>query len=191
MEITKLNIFLAFLKIGSYSFGAATGEVLIENLVERKKWMSLEKLREAYAVAAFAPGPYHVNIVVNLGYQLRGISGMLLSVAGFVLPSLFIAAGIAAMLYQPGVAAFFMENHGILMGLQAGIAGLLLNATIKLGEDIITGKTETAILLFLLFVMGAGKLFSDGVSFFVIILAGAVITYAIPVVRKIRGHSEP
>jgi len=68
-----------FLKLGITSFGASTSEVIIENISEKKGWLSLDNIRSGIAVAGLSPGPFHINLVMNLGYQLCGFRGLLLS----------------------------------------------------------------------------------------------------------------
>lgn len=153
MKNSRRDIFIAFLKIGVQAFGAATGEVIIENLVERERRLEITDIRDGIAIAGLAPGPFHLNLVMNLGFNLGGLSGMLAALTGYILPS-FLLACLAAILLSGGIIDHLLtERPGILRGLLAGIAGLLFNAILKLSRGIVVSNAALATVVLLPFLI--------------------------------------
>jgi chromate transporter len=89
---SNLNLFLAFLKIGSILYGS--GYVLFAFLdaeLVAKGLLSRQQLIDAIAVGQFTPGPVFSSVTF-IGYQINGITGALVSTIGIFLPSfLFVA----------------------------------------------------------------------------------------------------
>ena len=58
-----MTIFLAFLKIGAFTFGGGYAMIaLLENeLIEKKKWIEKDEFVDMIAIAESTPGPIAVN----------------------------------------------------------------------------------------------------------------------------------
>ena len=132
--IRSFDILTTFLKIGLFSFGSATSEVIMEQVVEKKKWLTMEEFRDCLSLAALIPGPFHVNLVGMAGYSISGVAGGLTSIAGFVLPGFTIAAVVATILDTEAVSMFLRQNPGIIAGMLVSVAALLLNVILRLGQ---------------------------------------------------------
>lgn len=143
--IPALDIFVTFAKIGLFSFGSATSEVILEQVVEKRKWLSKEAFLENLSLAALVPGPFHVNLVAMLGYSLAGATGGIMSVAAFVFPGLAIAIGVAAAVSLEPVRVFLNENPGIVAGMLAAVAGLLLNVIVNLAKTAVSRPAPGAL----------------------------------------------
>jgi chromate transporter len=108
------TLFWIFFRIACTSFGGFMAMIsVVQNVVvERKKLMRHEEMLDGISLASLLPGPVAVNLVVYVGYRLRGALGALLSGFAAVLPSfLFIVAlGIAYFRFgqMPIVEKLFM-----------------------------------------------------------------------------------
>ncbi|MBK6622621.1 MAG: chromate efflux transporter [Saprospirales bacterium] len=91
-KLSKLGLFLIFLKIGALLYGS--GYVLYAFLdaeLVAKGLLSRQELMDAVAVGQFTPGPV-LSTATFIGWQLNGPWGALLATAGVFLPSfLFVA----------------------------------------------------------------------------------------------------
>lgn len=65
-----MTIFLAFLKIGAFTFGGGYAMIaLLENeLIEKKKWIEHDEFLNMVAVAESTPGPIAINSATYIGY---------------------------------------------------------------------------------------------------------------------------
>ncbi|MBQ6477923.1 MAG: chromate transporter [Erysipelotrichaceae bacterium] len=88
-----LQIFLAFIKIGSMSFGGAYGAMAIiqKQIVEINKWMSFAEFRDLVAIDELTPGPILINSATYIGMKLHGIPGALAASIGCIVPSFLIS----------------------------------------------------------------------------------------------------
>ena len=88
-----LQIFLAFVKIGSMSFGGAYGAMAIiqKQIVEINRWMSFAEFRDLVAIDELTPGPILINSATYIGMKLHGIPGALAASIGCIVPSFIIS----------------------------------------------------------------------------------------------------
>lgn len=84
-----LQLFLSFLKIGSFTFGGGYAMVpLIEReVIDRRGWVEREDFLDLLTLAQSAPGPIALNTAVFVGYRISGLKGALSALAGIVLPA--------------------------------------------------------------------------------------------------------
>ena len=66
-----LPLFLAFFKIGTFTFGGGYAMIaLLENeFVEMKKWITKNEFLDMVAIAESTPGPVAVNSATYIGYK--------------------------------------------------------------------------------------------------------------------------
>ena len=80
-----IELFLTFLKIGTFSFGGGYGMIsLIREQMLEKAWLSEEELLNMIAVAESTPGPIAVNMATFVGSSQGGLAGALLATLGVV-----------------------------------------------------------------------------------------------------------
>jgi chromate transporter len=125
------HLFWLFFKVGCLSFGGGYAIIpILEREVTELGWMRHQEFTNAIAVAAMAPGPVANNAAVFIGYQQAGILGVIVSVAGIILPSLILlllAAAFLYRIYQNGMV------NAIFYGLKPVIMGLIAYAALRLG----------------------------------------------------------
>lgn len=83
-----LSLFLAFFKIGAFTFGGGYGMVsLVQETVLSNGWLSESEFMNFIAVSESTPGPLAINMATFIGSTQGGILGSLLATTGVVLPS--------------------------------------------------------------------------------------------------------
>ena len=99
---TLLQLFLAFFKIGAFTFGSGYAMIPIieKEVVDRRKWFGRDDFYDQFALASSAPGPFALNTAVFVGYKVKGWWGSLAAVLGAVIPSFIILLIIAAYLTE-------------------------------------------------------------------------------------------
>jgi chromate transporter len=122
------DLFISFTILALQGFGGVVAIVQRE-MVERKRWMTLEEFIEDWAVAQVMPGPNVVNLSMMIGGRYFGLRGALAALAGMLTVPLVIVV-LLAMVYaqyasHPGVA-------GALHGMSAVAAGLIAAAGLKM-----------------------------------------------------------
>lgn len=131
VDISLLNIFLTFFKIGAFTIGGGYAMIpLIEReVVERKKWISSDDFIELLALAQAAPGILAMNIAVFVGFKTRGMKGVVSASLSSVLPSFIIILSIA-MVFRD-----FKDNEvveSIFKGIRPAVVALIAVPVIRL-----------------------------------------------------------
>ena len=93
------DLFLGFLKVGSFTFGGAYSAIpLIRDVVRSYGWLSDETLTYMIAVSESTPGPIIVNLATYVGNSQAGFWGVVLATLAVVLPSFFVILPIMGVL---------------------------------------------------------------------------------------------
>ena len=133
-----LELFLAFLEVGLFSFGGAYAAIpLIRDVVLEHAWMSDEQIAYIIAVSESTPGPIMVNMATYVGSTQGGIFGAFLATFGVVLPAFVIILLIMVLLKN------FLGNkyvQAVLQGLKACVVGIILATGLHM---IVTNCLET------------------------------------------------
>jgi len=146
------RIITLFSWMGIQSFSSGTLLVLMKNLNEKNKYLSEKKMKECITLAGLIPGPYHINLVLGLGFQMAGFRGLISALLGFTLPSFLLAVLTVQVISHESVILFLEAYPGIIRGMTASIAGLLGAAIFKFSKNIIVSQYSW-ILTFFLFLL--------------------------------------
>ena len=114
-------LFWSFSWLALQGFGGVLA-IVQRDLVEKKKWLTLEEFVEDWAVAQILPGPNVVNLSLMLGDRYFGTRGALVALAGMLCFPLLVVLAIAALF--AGVSDL-PEVQGALRGMGAVAAGLI------------------------------------------------------------------
>ena len=92
-----LQLFLAFLRIGAFSFGGgyAAMPLIQEEVVNHYHWISMADFTDLVTISQMTPGPIAINAATFIGLQMAGPLGAVAATLGNVLPSCLIVTIIA------------------------------------------------------------------------------------------------
>lgn len=126
-----LQLFLAFFKIGLFTFGGGMAMIpfIQRETVEKYGWIEEKDILEILAISESTPGPIAINTATFIGYQKAGVFGSAAATFGVVLPSFIIISIISLFLKQ------FMDIKAVeyaFAGIRAGVIALVIKALIKL-----------------------------------------------------------
>ncbi|MEY4317243.1 MAG: hypothetical protein RI902_1051 [Pseudomonadota bacterium] len=124
----KTDLFVSFTLLALQGFGGVLAVVQRE-LVEKKKWLTLDEFVEDWAVAQILPGPNVVNLCIMIGSRHFGLTGALAALAGILTVPTVLVLMIAAAF--AGIADT-QAAQGMLRGMGAVSAGLIAATGIKL-----------------------------------------------------------
>ncbi|HEX4125348.1 MAG TPA: chromate efflux transporter [Tepidisphaeraceae bacterium] len=148
-----------FLKLGTLAFGGPAAHIALmeDELVRRRKWIAPADFLDLLAVANLLPGPSSTELAIFIGYRLRGLRGLLVAGACFILPAFFLVSLLACAYVHYGKLP---AVSGILYGIKPVVIAVVLQALYRLGKTAL--KTPELIALAALAVaamaLGAGPL---------------------------------
>lgn len=119
-----LSLFLAFLKVGMFSFGGAYSAIpLVRDVVLSHEWMTEDGLAYMIAVSESTPGPIMVNLATYVGSVQGGLLGAAVATFAVVVPAfviiLLVLVLLRALLKNPWFCA-------ALDAMKPCIAGIIL-----------------------------------------------------------------
>lgn len=149
-----MEMFIAFFKIGAFTFGGGYAMVPLieEEVVNNKKWIEKDEFMDILVVSQSLPGALAVNCSIFLGYKIAGLVGAIMALLAVILPSFFIILLIATFFMQ------FRNNYYVnagFMGINVAVPLLVLMGAISLSKglekNIRTGVTIIVALIALIF----------------------------------------
>jgi chromate transporter len=129
-----LEMFMSFFKIGAFTIGGGYAMIpLIEReVVDNKQWIEREDFLDMLALAQSSPGPIAINTAVFVGYKIAGITGMIFTVLGSVLPSFLIILIIAS--FFVGIKDSPIVER-IFKGIRPAVVALIAAPVIRLSKS--------------------------------------------------------
>lgn len=128
------EIFLVFLKMGSFAFGGVYSMLAFfeRELVQKRKWLSQEDFAESVVIGQLTPGPPIINSGIFIGYRLKKLKGVIATVVGQIIPS-FILILIIAYLYIAYNDIPLIRS--ILKGIGAAVVGLISSVVYNMSKN--------------------------------------------------------
>jgi chromate transporter len=163
------SLFLTFLRFGALAWGGPVAQIAMirEELVERARWMSLERFNRALAVYQALPGPEAHELCVYFGMQARGRWGGLVAGVGFMLPGLVLM--LLLSWWYAGAAGSTPIVGAAFVGMQPAVMALIVRGIWKIGSHAIRdGGTVAAA------GMGVAGEVCGIASWFTLVMAGAM-----------------
>ncbi len=190
------EIFGTWLIFGIQSFGGGSSTFyLIHEACIKHGWLNEEEFVRAWALAQIAPGINLIKLTVMITYELRGWPGLIVAVAGLMVPSaavtVVMTAGFETIRSVPLVQA-------MMKGILPAAIGLSLAMGAQMAQPLFSRARQEGnarVAAHLLILLAAAVVFGlSGVSpVFVLLLAGvaAVVLLAlVPAVTKAERQGE-
>ena len=126
-----LETYLAFLKIGSVTFGGgyAMLPILERELVDKRGWTTMDDLRDYFSIGQCTPGVIAMNVSTFIGEKRGGLAGALAASLGFMTVPVALILVIAAFLTN--FASFPLVQHAF-AGIRVCVCVLILQAVLRL-----------------------------------------------------------
>ncbi|PKO65983.1 MAG: chromate transporter [Betaproteobacteria bacterium HGW-Betaproteobacteria-14] len=164
--------FLYWLKLGFISFGGPAGQIAMmhQELVERRRWISERRFLHALNYCMLLPGPEATQLAVYIGWMMHRTWGGIVAGVLFVLPSVFMLAGLTwvylAFGNVPAVA-------GILYGIKPAVTAIVVFAAYRIGSRALRNGV-----LWAMAATAFVAIFVFDVPFPAIVLTAAILGYA-------------
>ncbi|WP_026478851.1 chromate transporter [Alkaliphilus transvaalensis] len=171
-----LRLFIAFLKIGAFSFGGgyAMLPLIEEEIVYINQWLTHSEFIDIIAISEMSPGPIAINAATFVGFRYLGVMGSIVATIGVVFTSFVLVTGLARIIIK------YYDSYivkGIFAGIRPAVIGLIAAACVSLFKTSITDVKSLLIGLAILGILYKTKLHPIGV----ILLSGimGIVVYSI------------
>jgi chromate transporter len=144
-----------FLRISLLGFGGPNAHIalMLDELVERRRWLTREHFLQLVAITNLLPGPNSSEVAIHIGYTQRGWRGALTTGLSFLAPTFIFVVVLSHLYFRYGTLP---AAEGLFWGLKPVIVAIIIAAGWKLGRAAVTdvpltvlaiGGLATAILL--------------------------------------------
>lgn len=177
-----------FLSMFTFGGGYVIVPLMEKKFVNELEWIDEDEMLNLIAVGQSAPGPIAVNTSLLVGYRMAGVPGALITVLGTILPPLVIMT-VLAYIYMAVRDNLIVNN--VLLGMQAGVAAIIVNVVYNMGKRIVLQKKVIPVLVMIAALI-AGIIFQVNILWLLLIsaLIGA-LTISIDLMRqKYKGGTE-
>jgi len=188
MNNIYLQLFITFVKIGTFTFGGGWAMIAIiqREIVENHHWIEQEEFLDLLAVAQSMPGILAVNISTVIGDRLRGLRGSLCAALGTILPSFLIILFIATFLTPDTIKNNAVISR-IFKGIRPCVVALVIAPVITTAKAVgITWKTVIIPMAVALLIYSGLPVVSNPILYIVIGAIGGYIYY----VRTLLNNQE-
>ncbi len=178
-----LELFLAFLKIGLFTFGGGYAMIsVIESIcVERKGWITQDEMMNITVIAESTPGPIAINCATFVGYKRGGLLGAVMATVGVILPSFAVIFAISQFLDN------FLEITVIahaFKGIKIAVGILILHAGVTMARGMQKKPLPLGILLCSFAVTLTVNLLSRSFSTVALMLIAAAVSLMVFAARE-------
>lgn len=124
---------MMFLRLGTIAFGGPAAHIaMMDNeVVNRRQWMSREKLLDLLGITNLIPGPNSTELAIHIGYERAGWRGLLVAGSCFILPAMLIVWALAAIYARYQTVP---EVEWLLYGIKPVIIAIVIQAVWNLGK---------------------------------------------------------
>ncbi len=159
MKLELFRLAALFLKLGVTAFGGPAAHIgmMEQEIVTKRQWLSREHFLDLVGATNLIPGPNSTEMTMHIGYERGGVAGLFVAGICFILPAAVITL-VFAYLYVAYGSVPAVEPF--LIGIQAAVVAIILQAVYKLGQKALKswqlGLIGTTLLVASL--LGAGEI---------------------------------
>jgi chromate transporter len=143
------QLILTFLRISLLGFGGPNAHLalMLDEVVDRKKWISREHFMHLVAATNLLPGPNSSEVAIHIGFTQRGWRGALATGLAFLLPTLILVTLFSALYFRFGTLP---SVESVFWGLKPAILAVILAAGWKLAKTALGLPERPALILLVL-----------------------------------------
>src|SRR5438105_8907242 len=122
-----------FLRLGFLGFGGPVALVgqMERELVDERKWLTKEQMREAIAICQSLPGPLAIQVGIFVSYLRGGFWGAWAGGWAFIIPNFLIVAALGALYVHFGGLS---PVTAIFYGVSPAVIALILHSCYRLAR---------------------------------------------------------
>lgn len=126
-----LQLFWSFFQIGLLSFGGgyAAMPLILEQVVTRNQWLTMDEFADIVTIAEMTPGPIAVNSATFVGLKIAGLPGALISTLGCIFSACVILMILAYFYYKYRNLTMV---QGVLACLRPAVVALIASAGLSI-----------------------------------------------------------
>jgi chromate transporter len=120
-----------FLRLSLTAFGGPVAHIAIaeDEIVTRRRWLTREHFLDLIAATNLIPGPNSTEVMIHVGYTLRGVPGAVLTGACFIIPAFLLTLALSVLYVSTGSIP---QVDAVLWGIKPVIVAIIANVAYRL-----------------------------------------------------------
>ncbi len=135
---------VAYLAVTAFGGPAAHVAMMLDFLVEKRKYLTAEELIELNALCQLLPGPTSTQTIISTGYKLGGVKIAFLTLMIWAFPAVVLMSALSFVLSVFAGNEYLLK---IMTVLKPMAVAFVLVAAWKLGSKVVKGKLSLALLM--------------------------------------------
>lgn len=166
--VTYAELARVFIRLSLTAFGGPVAHIAIaeDEIVAQRGWLARDHYLDLVAATNLIPGPNSTEVMIHVGYVLRGIPGAILTGACFILPALLVTLALAAVYVSTGAVP---QVEAALWGIKPVIVAIIAYVGLRLARTALNAPALWALFGIAALVMAL----TDVPEVAVMLLAGA------------------
>jgi chromate transporter len=140
----------AMVRIGVVSFGGNNALLMSSVIVDQRRWLTEDQFNQSVALATISPGGNSSNLSFEVGREIRGLAGGIVSYLSMALPGMVL---IVVLTTWAVVNSKNRYVEGLLNGAQAGVVAMVIMIGYRLGRKVLGSKLSWALALLIFIVV--------------------------------------
>jgi chromate transporter len=180
-----------FIRLSLSAFGGPVAHIAIaeDEIVARRGWLTRDHYLDLVAATNLIPGPNSTEVMIHVGYVLRGIPGAVFTGICFILPAALLSLALAALYVSSGALP---QTEALLWGIKPVIIAIIA----QVGWRLMRTALKTRLLWALAGAAAALLLLGDVPEVLVMLAAGGIYALAqtgrgLPAVVGLAGLAAP
>ena len=138
------ELFLAFLRLSLLGFGGPQAHLalMLDDVVERRRWITREHFLQLVGVTNLIPGPNSSEVAIHIGYTQRGWVGALVTGSAFLVPTFLIVLALSWLYFGYGALP---SAEALLWGIKPAVLAVIVWAGVRLGRVALTDPLTGAL----------------------------------------------
>jgi chromate transporter len=130
-QVSYAELARFFLRFSLTAFGGPVAHIAMgeDEIVTRRKWLTRDHYLDLVAATNLIPGPNSTEVMIHVGYVLRGIPGAIVTGVCFILPAFLITLVLAVLYVSTGTIP---QVESILWGIKPVIVAIIANVGYRL-----------------------------------------------------------
>lgn len=130
-----------FARLGSTAFGGPAVHIALmhREVVQVRKWLSEQQFLDLLGATNLIPGPNSTEMALHIGWQRRGLAGLLTAGLSFIVPAMLITLGLAVVYVRYGTIP---RVASLLYGIKPVMLAVVLAAVAQLAKKALPGWSE-------------------------------------------------
>jgi chromate transporter len=130
-QVSYAELARFFLRFSLVAFGGPVAHIALaeEELAARRKWLTRDHYLDLVAATNLIPGPNSTEVMIHVGYVLRGIPGAIVTGACFILPAFLLTLVLSVIYVSTGAIP---QVESILWGIKPVIVAIIASVGYRL-----------------------------------------------------------